>query len=183
MDCKWRWCDGKQCVFENGRFFTSDVTQCMLKNRFFSEWCDTRHWRTQKILPPNLIGGKTILTNNMTQHTKGTLFMGNYLLPIPPANAQRVFTTPLTRCSPSQWISCLWSSRFRHTHYTPSSSNFLAGKKGSSTKKSMCRKPLKSYQIILSKLNAITCLTTKSKWSIAWWKFSYHLRNIQRFPS
>ncbi len=40
-----------------------------------------------------------------------------------------------------------------------SSNNFLAGKKGSSTKISTCRKPLKSYQIILSKLNAITCLT------------------------
>ncbi len=31
------------------------------------------------MLPPNLIGGKTILTNNMTQHTKETLFMGNYV--------------------------------------------------------------------------------------------------------
>ncbi len=28
-------CDGKQCVFENGRFFTSDVTQRTQKNRFF----------------------------------------------------------------------------------------------------------------------------------------------------
>ncbi len=35
MDCKWRWCDGKQCVFENGRFFTSDVIQRIQKNRFF----------------------------------------------------------------------------------------------------------------------------------------------------
>jgi hypothetical protein len=48
-----------------------------------------------------------------------------------------------------------------------SSSNFLAGKKDSSTKISMCRKQLTSYQIILSKLNAITRLTTTSKWSIA----------------
>ncbi len=30
------------------------------EEQFFSEWCDTRHRRTQKILPPNLIGGKTI---------------------------------------------------------------------------------------------------------------------------
>jgi hypothetical protein len=27
----------------------------------------------------------------MTQHTKGTLFMGNYSLPVPPAHAQRVY--------------------------------------------------------------------------------------------
>ncbi len=27
--------NGKQCVFENGRFFTSDVTQRTEKNRFF----------------------------------------------------------------------------------------------------------------------------------------------------
>ncbi len=31
----------------------------------------------------------------------------------------------------------------------------------------MCRKPLKSYQIILFKLNAITCLTITSKLSVA----------------
>jgi hypothetical protein len=40
-------------------------------------------------------------------------------------------------------------------------------KNGFSTKKSTCRKPLKSYQIILSKLNAITCLTITLKSSAA----------------
>jgi hypothetical protein len=44
---------------------------------------------------------------------------------------------------------------------------FWREKKGSSTKNSKCRKLLKLYQIILSKLNAITCLTITSKWSVA----------------
>jgi hypothetical protein len=44
---------------------------------------------------------------------------------------------------------------------------FWREKKGSSTKISTCRKPLNSYQIILSKLNAITRLAITSKWSIA----------------
>ncbi len=43
---------------------------------------------------------------------------------------------------------------------------FWREKKGSSTNISTCRKPLKSYQIILSKLNAITCLTITLKWSV-----------------
>jgi hypothetical protein len=40
------------------------------------------------------------------------------------------------------------------------------GKKGSSTKISTCRKPLKSYQTILSKFNAKTCLTITLKSSV-----------------
>jgi hypothetical protein len=46
-------------------------------------------------------------------------------------------------------------------------SSYLVEKKGSSTKISTCRKPLKSYQIILSKFNAITCLPITLKLSIA----------------
>jgi hypothetical protein len=44
------------------------------EEQIFSEWYDTRHWRTQKIISPNLIGGKTIHTNNTIQHTKETLW-------------------------------------------------------------------------------------------------------------
>ncbi len=74
MDC----CDGKQCVFENGRFFTSDVTQRMQKNRFFLNDVTQDTDASKKYsLRTSLAGKLSILTNNMTQHTKETLFMGS----------------------------------------------------------------------------------------------------------
>ncbi len=59
--------------------------------------------------------------------------------------------------------------RIQTTYSQRSSSNFLAEKKRFLNKKFYAtrREPLKSYQIILSKLNAITCLTITSKWSVA----------------
>ncbi len=78
-------------MFENGRFFTSDVTQRMQKNRFFLNDV-TQDTDARKNIPSKPYWRKTILTNNMTQHTKGTLFMGNYSLPVPPAHVQQVYS-------------------------------------------------------------------------------------------
>ncbi len=76
------------CVWERQIFYEwCDTTHA--EEQIFSEWYDTRHWRMQKILPPNLIGGKTILTNNMTQHTKGTLFFYGKLVSTPRSSSPR----------------------------------------------------------------------------------------------
>ncbi len=69
----------------------------------------------------------------------------------------RLMTAPRRRPSSSEPVTPPPSSHLV---------TFWRKKKGSSTKISTCRKPLKSYQIILSKLNAITCLTITSKLSV-----------------